>query len=90
MMFRPYSYESTNVSEGGGHHGRGAGVKELMLAYCRPVLLNKDPLQIDVLYTRMIAQGSGAGLLAGAPVTAASGVEIALWDLARKILGSCL
>jgi L-alanine-DL-glutamate epimerase-like enolase superfamily enzyme len=66
----------------------GAGVKELMLAYMRPVLLGQDPLQIDVLYTRMIAQGSGAGSIAGATVTAASGVEIALWDLVGKLLGS--
>ncbi len=66
----------------------GAGVKELMLAYCRPVVLGQDPLQIDVLYTRMIAQGSGAGSIAGATVTAVSGVEIALWDLAGKVLGA--
>lgn len=66
----------------------GAGIKELMLAYCRRTLLGQDPLQIDVLYTKMIAQGSGAGSIAGATVTAVSGVEIALWDLAGKLLGS--
>lgn len=64
----------------------GAGVKELMLAYCRPVLIGQDPLAIDVLYTKMIAMGSGAGSTAGATVTAVSGVEIALWDLAGKLL----
>jgi len=66
----------------------GAGIKELMLAYCRRTLLGQDPLQVDVLYTKMIAQGSGAGSIAGATVTAVSGVEIALWDLAGKILGA--
>ncbi len=64
----------------------GAGIKELMLAYCRPMLIGQDPLAIEVLYTKMIAQGSGAGSIAGATVTAVSGVEIALWDLAGKIL----
>lgn len=66
----------------------GAGIKDLMLAYCRPTLLGQDPLQVDVLYTKMIAAGSGAGSIAGATVTAVSGVEIALWDLAGKILGA--
>ena len=64
----------------------GAGIKELMLAYCRPVLMGQDPLAIDVLYTKMIAMGSGARSIAGATVTAVSRVEIALWDLAGMLL----
>ncbi len=66
----------------------GAGIKDLMLTYCRPTILGQDPLQVDVLYTQMIAAGAGAGSGAGATVTAVSGVEIALWDLAGKILGA--
>jgi L-alanine-DL-glutamate epimerase-like enolase superfamily enzyme len=64
----------------------GAGIKDLMLTYMKRAIIGQDPLAIDVLYTKMIAYGSGAGSIAGATVTAASGVEIALWDLAGKIL----
>jgi L-alanine-DL-glutamate epimerase-like enolase superfamily enzyme len=69
----------------------GIGVKEQVLAL-RPWLMGKDPLEIDALYTGL---GSGARSLSGARtdgsahslMRAASGLEMALWDLAGKILG---
>ncbi len=65
----------------------GHGVKDLMLGYCRGAVIGEDPLDIDRLYTKMITRTGGAGAIAGATVTAISGIEIALWDLAGKILG---
>ena len=65
----------------------GHGVKDIMLGYLRPLILGEDPLDIDRLYTKMITRTGGAGAIAGATVTAISGVEIALWDLAGKLLG---
>ena len=53
----------------------------------RPLMLGEDPLNVEPLYTKMVLSTGGAGSLAGVTVTAISGVEIALWDLAGKILG---
>src|SRR6202790_3621368 len=67
------------------------GVKEQVLSL-KPWLVGKDPLEIDTLYTHM---GEGTSQLSG-PRTdcsahmlmrAASGIEMALWDLAGKLLG---
>jgi len=64
----------------------GPGVKDLILTQMKPLLLGEDPLNVDKLYTKMLMESAGAGALAGVTVTAASGIEIALWDLAGRIL----
>ena len=73
----------------------GVGVKEQIEAI-KPALIGRDPLEIDVLYTLM-GQSSNRGSgwagpsrtdgSAHALMRAASGIEMALWDLAGKILG---
>jgi L-alanine-DL-glutamate epimerase-like enolase superfamily enzyme len=68
----------------------GVGVKEQILAL-KPWLVGKDPLQIDTLYTQM---GQGSPNLSGTRtdgsahnlMRAVSGIEMALWDLAGKLL----
>jgi L-alanine-DL-glutamate epimerase-like enolase superfamily enzyme len=68
----------------------GVGVKEQILAL-RPWLIGKNPLEIDKLYTQM---GEGSSNLSGTRtdgsahnmMRAVSGIEMALWDLAGKIL----
>ncbi len=65
----------------------GRGVKEVILGYLRDIVLGQDPLNIEPLFTQMIRTTGGAGSQAGVTVTAISGVEIALWDLAGKLLG---
>src|SRR5262249_6212970 len=68
----------------------GVGVKEQILSL-RPWLLNKNPLEIDALYTLM---GLHTSSLSGARtdgsahslMRAVSGIEMALWDLGGKIL----
>lgn len=70
----------------------GVGVKEQILAL-KPWLLGKDPLEIDVIYTLLGEHSRG---LAGSRtdgsahslMRAASGIEMALWDLAGKMLGA--
>ena len=66
------------------------GVKEQVLSL-KPWLVGKDPLEIDTLYTRM---GEGTPQLSGTRtdgsahnlMRAVSGIEMALWDLAGKVL----
>src|ERR687895_2656551 len=68
----------------------GVGVKEQILSL-KPWLVGKDPLEIDRLYTFM---GQGTRNLSGTRtdgsahnlIRAVSGIEMALWDLAGKIL----
>ena len=69
----------------------GVAVKEQILAL-KPGLIGKDPLEIDTLYTFLDhrakdlsgtrTDGSAHNLM-----RAASGIEMALWDLAGKALG---
>jgi L-alanine-DL-glutamate epimerase-like enolase superfamily enzyme len=68
----------------------GVGVSEQILSL-KPWLLGKDPLEIDALYTGL---GVGTKDLSGTRtdgsahnlIRAASGIEMALWDLAGKVL----
>lgn len=64
----------------------GPGVKDLILKQLAQHVIGEDPLNVDKLYTKMLMLSAGAGALAGVTVTAASGIEIALWDLAGRIL----
>lgn len=92
------TYTLVKVDAGDGAFGigeaygtPGAGVKE-QIAAARPWLIGKDPLEIDVLYTLL---GERSESLAGTRtdgsahslLRAASGMEMALWDVAGKILG---
>jgi galactonate dehydratase len=53
----------------------------------KPFLMGQDPLNVDHLFESLRTRGIFAGAQAGQYVTALSGVEIALWDLAGKALG---
>src|SRR5947208_4696132 len=64
----------------------GPGVKDLILTQMKPLVVGEDPLNVDKLYTKMLLRSAGAGAIAGVTMTAASGIEIALWDLAGRIL----
>jgi L-alanine-DL-glutamate epimerase-like enolase superfamily enzyme len=64
----------------------GFGVKDLILNQLKPLVVGEDPFNVDKLYTKMLMRSAGQGALAGITVTAASGVEIALWDLAGRLL----
>src|SRR5512142_2421675 len=50
-------------------------------------LIGQDPLNIEAAFERIRTSGVFAGAQAGQYVTALTGVEIALWDIAGKALG---
>jgi len=61
----------------------GVGVKEQVLAL-RPELIGQDPLEIEKIYVGLGRRTDGS---AHALMRAVSGIEMALWDLAGKVLG---
>src|SRR5439155_1988837 len=68
----------------------GEGVKEQILSL-KSWLVGKDPLEIDALYTNLGVRtkdlsGTRTDGSAHNFLRAASGIEIALWDLAGKVL----
>ena len=67
------------------------GVKEQIEAL-KPLLVGKDPLEIDVIYSFLgehgpALSGTRTDGSAHSLMRAASGIEMALWDLAGKLLG---
>jgi len=63
----------------------GAGVPEL-IERLKPFVVGENPLDIDRLYEHLIQKMSGEGSIEGVTVTAIAGIEVALHDLAGKIL----
>jgi gluconate/galactonate dehydratase len=63
----------------------GAGVPEL-IERMKPFVVGENPLDIDRLYEHLIQKMSGEGSVEGVTVTAISGIEVALHDLAGKLL----
>src|SRR6476659_260307 len=64
----------------------GPGVRDLIETQFRALLVGEDPLNVDRLYKKMLLRSGGYGAIGGVTISAASGVEIALWDLAGRIL----
>ncbi|GAB6861774.1 mandelate racemase/muconate lactonizing enzyme family protein [Haloplanus litoreus] len=69
-----------------GESYRGGRVTDIM-DYMADFLVGENPLDVERLFRRMVQETSGHGGTTGKVVTAASGIEIALWDLAGKLLG---
>jgi L-alanine-DL-glutamate epimerase-like enolase superfamily enzyme len=61
-------------------------VKDLVVNKMRGIIVGEDPLNVDKLYAKMLMESAGAGAIGGVTMTAASGIEIALWDLCGRIL----
>src|SRR4051794_16466149 len=66
----------------------GWGVKDLVVNKMKAIIVGEDLLNVDKLYTKMLMESAGAGAIGGATISAASGIEIALWDLAGRILNT--
>jgi galactonate dehydratase len=81
---RVYTDEGV-VGNGECIHG-GAGCPAAVRSF-RPLLVGEDPLDVERLFEKLRRAHLFNGALAGATVTAMSGVEIALWDLAGRALG---
>jgi L-alanine-DL-glutamate epimerase-like enolase superfamily enzyme len=69
-----------------GEAYRGAGVSEIV-EYTKRFLLGENPLDVERLFRLIVQETSGHGGTTGKVVTAASGIEIACWDAAGKLLG---
>ena len=63
----------------------GAGAPEL-IERMKPFIIGENPLDIDRLTEHLVQKMSGEGSIGGVTVTAISGIEVALHDLAGKIL----
>jgi len=86
-----WDWNLVKVETDGGLYGIGEaywgpGVKDMILRQFKDLLVGEDPLNVDRLYTKMLMRSGGYGAIGGVTITAASGVEIALWDLAGRIL----
>jgi gluconate/galactonate dehydratase len=86
-----YDYTYVRVHADDGTYGTGecffaagltAALREMF-----PLLIGRDPREVDRLARLLWRQGSGAGAVAGYLYNAVSGIEAALWDLVGKSTG---
>jgi L-alanine-DL-glutamate epimerase-like enolase superfamily enzyme len=80
---------STNVGLVGigecHHDENGYGAKDVILNVCKPILMGKDPLDLEYLVFKMSTRTSYYGGNHGIATHAITGVEFAMWDLIGKI-----
>ncbi len=69
------------------HDENGHGAKDVVLNVCKPILMGKDPLDLEYLVFKMMTRTSYYGGNHGIATHAITGVEFALWDLIGKITG---
>ena len=67
-----------------GESYRGGNVTDIM-GYMERFLVGENPLDPERLFRRMVQETSGHGGTTGKAVTAASGIEMACWDVAGKL-----
>ena len=68
-----------------GEAYRGGGVTDIV-EYFERFLIGENPLDPARIFRRIVQETSGHGGTTGKVVTAATGVEIACWDVAGKVL----
>ena len=74
------------VGIGECHHDEsGHGAKDVVLNVCKPILMGKDPLDLEYLVFKMSTRTSYYGGNHGVATHAITGVEFAMWDLIGKI-----
>ena len=66
------------------HGGEGCPA---MVHALKQYVIGEDPRNVDMLFEKMRRSRLFDGAMAGATVTAMTGIEIALWDLTGKALG---
>ncbi|NGM69797.1 mandelate racemase/muconate lactonizing enzyme family protein [Natronolimnobius sp. AArcel1] len=62
------------------------GGDDAIMQRMAPFIIGENPLDIDRLYEHMIQKMSGEGSISGKTISAISGIEIALHDIAGKVL----
>jgi gluconate/galactonate dehydratase len=71
---------------GTGEAYLGDGAQSIIEKNFRGTVVGENPCDIDRLYGSMVRGTMGRGAIAGETVTAAAGIEVALHDLAGKLL----
>jgi L-alanine-DL-glutamate epimerase-like enolase superfamily enzyme len=86
-----YDYTYVRIWADDGTYGTGecffAPGLTAALTEMFPLLIGRDPRQVDRLARMLWRKGSGAGAVAGYLYNAVSGIEAALWDLVGKHAG---
>jgi len=70
---------------GNGEAYWGGAIPEI-IERLKPFVVGENPLDIDRLYEHMVQKMSGEGSIAGKDIAAISGIELALHDVAGKVL----
>jgi L-alanine-DL-glutamate epimerase-like enolase superfamily enzyme len=71
---------------GTGEAHPGEGITDVIQKRLKPLLIGKDPRNVEPLYNHMISRTVGQSV-AGMVVGAIGGLETALWDITGKSLG---
>ena len=86
-----YDYTFVRIHADNGQYGTGecffAPGLSAALRDIFPLLIGRDPREVDRIARFLWRKGSGAGAVAGYLYNAISGIEAALWDLVGKSLG---
>lgn len=63
------------------------GLKDFILNHIKPAFVGENPFNVEQLYSKIMLGIPLQGETAGTKIAATAGVEMALWDLAGKLLG---
>lgn len=93
ILLQPFPWVLVRVKTDSGIVGigeayHGAGVHQIAVdTRLTRALIGQNPLDVDKLFRDMMGSMSASGYYQGAVMSAISGIEMALWDIAGQALG---
>ena len=93
LLLQPFPWVIVRVKTDSGIVGigeayHGAGVHQIAVdTRLTRALIGQNPLDVDKLFRDMMGSMSASGYYQGAVMSAISGIEMALWDIAGQALG---
>ena len=87
--YKDWNYVKVETDEGItgiGEAHPGEGICDVVVKRLKPLIVGRNPLDVEPLYTHMIERTTGQSS-GGTMVGAIGGVETALWDVAGKAIG---
>ena len=87
--YKDWNYVKVETDEGISGIGEahpGEGISDAVVKRLKPLIVGRDPRNVEPLYTHMIEATTGQSS-GGIMVGAIGGVETALWDVAGKAIG---
>ena len=93
LLLQPFPWVLVRVKTDSGLVGigeacHGAGVHQITVdPRLTRALIGQNPLDVDKLFRDMMGSMSASGYYQGAVMSAISGIEMALWDIAGQALG---